>query len=116
MKQLEDVLQHPSIHDGRMTFTVVACAEVYDAPRELLLCPWIETDESRLKNGYVMHCVGNPDAKMDYSSRIDVANFIVETLRYPDRSENQMFGFRSDLISFGRLLTFCNGIRVNRLN
>ncbi|KAJ5384997.1 hypothetical protein N7517_002908 [Penicillium concentricum] len=100
MKCLEDALHHPSIYDGRMTYTVVGCADAYDAPGEPLLCPWIEKDESRLKNRCVIHCVGNPDAKMDYSSRVDVANFIVETLRHPERSENQLFGFRSDLISF----------------
>jgi nucleoside-diphosphate-sugar epimerase len=100
MKCLQDALQHPAIKSGEMTYTVIGCGEFWDCPDEPLLCPWLETDKEIVKDGYSILSVGNPDAKMDYSTRTDVAKFYVASLRHPDRCENKTLGCRSDHISY----------------
>ncbi|KAJ5115008.1 NAD(P)-binding protein [Penicillium alfredii] len=103
IKCFEDAIRHPAIKSGQMSYTVIGCGEFYDAPGEPLLCPWLEKDESISKGGYSIQCVGDPDAKMDYSSLTDIANFVVATLRHPERSENRILGFRSDHITYNEI-------------
>lgn len=91
---------HPAIKSGQMSYTVIGCGEFWDCPDEPLLCPWLETDKEITKDGYSVQCVGDPEAKMDYSSRTDIAKYYVATLSYPERSENKILGFRSDHISY----------------
>ncbi|CAG7926855.1 unnamed protein product [Penicillium olsonii] len=98
IKCFEDAIRHPAIQSGQMTYTVIGCGECFDCPGEPILCPWLEKDNGN-KNGYTIQCVGNPDAKTDYSSRTDTANFLVATLRHPELSENKYLGFRNDYIS-----------------
>lgn len=103
MRVLDDTIRHPAIKSGKMTYTSVGCTECYDAIDEPLFCPWLEKDEAFIKDGYCIQCVGDADAKMDYCSRIDMANFVVATLLHPERSENKILGFRSDHISFNEV-------------
>lgn len=96
MKCLEDAIKHPAVKSGKMTYTVIGCAEVFDVPREPLLCPWMNTAAEE----YTLCYVGDPDAQMDYSSLHDVAAFYVASICSPELSENRELGFRSDHISF----------------
>ncbi|CAI7630615.1 unnamed protein product [Penicillium glandicola] len=100
IKCLDDAIKHPAIQSGQMTYTVIGCAELYDVHDEPILCPWLEKDEAITKSEYQVQCVGNPDAKMDYSSCADVAKYLVASIQYPERSENKILGFRSDFISY----------------
>lgn len=100
IKNYEDAIRHPAIKSGQMSYTVIGCADCFDATGEPLFCPWLDQDSSVTGNGYTIHVVGNPDAKMDYSSLTDVANYLVASLRHPKRSENKYLGFRSDHLSF----------------
>ncbi|KAJ5287060.1 hypothetical protein N7478_002746 [Penicillium angulare] len=85
---------HPAIKSSRMSYTVIGCGEFYDAAEKPLMCPWLGKDKSTNKV-----VVGNPDAKTGISSRVDVAKFVVATLRHPEISENRILGFHSDHIS-----------------
>ncbi|RAK71434.1 NAD(P)-binding protein [Aspergillus fijiensis CBS 313.89] len=96
----KEAIQHPAIKSGSMSYTVIGCADSYDAAKEPLFCPWLETETSFTQDGYTIHCVGNPEAKMDYSTLHDTANFLVASLIHPELSENKCLGFRSDHISF----------------
>jgi hypothetical protein len=99
MRFLHEALKHPAIKLGKMTYTVIGCGELYDAPTETMLCPWLRTDLDE----YVIHVVGDPDARMDFVSRHDVAAFLVSSLCQPEASENRVFGFRGDHISFAEV-------------
>jgi NmrA-like family len=103
IKCLDDVIKHPAIQNGQMTYTVIGCAEMYDVYEQPILCPWLERDEIVTRNGYQVQCVGNPDAKMDYSSCADVAKYLVTSIQHPERSENRILGFRSDYISHNEI-------------
>ncbi|KAJ5709448.1 NAD(P)-binding protein [Penicillium malachiteum] len=103
IKCLDDAIKHPAIQSGKMTYTVIGCAEMYDMPDEPILCPWLEKDELITKKGYQVQCVGNPDAKMDYSCCADVAKYLVASIQHPERSENKILGFRSDFISYSEI-------------
>lgn len=104
MKCFDDAIKHPAIKSGQMTYTVVGCGEFYDVPDEPLLCPWLKDADALAEKGYVVQCVGNPNAKMDYSSVVDVANFVVATLQRPEISANKVLGFRSDHISYAEIV------------
>ncbi|KAF9887312.1 hypothetical protein FE257_010307 [Aspergillus nanangensis] len=103
MRYFELSIRHPAVQSGKMSYTCIGCGEFYDADQEPLFCPWFEKDESVTANGYTIQCVGDPAAKMDYSSLRDVANFLVATLRHPELSENKVLGFRNDYISFSEV-------------
>ncbi|PYI25890.1 NAD(P)-binding protein [Aspergillus indologenus CBS 114.80] len=96
----EEAIRHPAIRSGSMSYTVIGCADSYDATNEPLFCPWLETDTRPTQDGYTIHCVGDPDARMDYSTLHDTADFLVASLRHPEVSRNRYLGFRSDHISF----------------
>ncbi|GIJ91189.1 hypothetical protein Asppvi_010154 [Aspergillus pseudoviridinutans] len=96
---LREAMQHPAVKSGKMTYTVIGCGELYDPPTETTLCPWLRTDPDE----YVIHVVGDPDARLDFVSRHDVAAFVVSSLCHPEASENQVFGFRGDHISFSEV-------------
>ena len=99
MKCLDDAIKHPAIQSGQMTYTVIGCAELYDVQDEPILCPWLSDSISIAEGGYEVQCVGDPNAKMDYSSCSDVAKYLVASIMHPERSENKILGFRSDYIS-----------------
>ncbi|KAA8643990.1 hypothetical protein EYZ11_006583 [Aspergillus tanneri] len=99
MKTVEEAMKHPAIKAGRMSYTIVGCGEFYDVPKEPLLCPWLNPNA----NDYVIQAVGNPEAKMDYSSVHDLAAFLVASLCHPNLSENQDLGFCSDHISYSEI-------------
>ncbi|MGI4850325.1 MAG: NmrA family NAD(P)-binding protein, partial [Janthinobacterium lividum] len=48
---------------------------------------------------YVIHVIGDEDAKVDYSHIDDFARYLVATLCEPRKSENASLNFRSDHIS-----------------
>ncbi|VUC37215.1 unnamed protein product [Clonostachys rosea] len=108
MKCLEEAIKHPSIRDGRMSYTVIGCADNFDASREHLCNPWLRKNAS----DYTIHCVGNPDAKMDYTCIRDISRYLVAAICRPDLSENRQLGFSGEYISFrevGRLLETISG-------
>lgn len=103
MRCLDNAIKHPAIQSGHMTYTVIGCAELFDVQDELILCPWLEKDQAITNDGYEVQCVGDPDAKMDYSSCEDVAKYLVASINHPERSENKILGFRSDYISYNEI-------------
>ena len=96
---LENAIRHPAVKSGHMTYTVIGCGEIFDAPGENTLCPWHYENA----DDYMLYVVGNPDAPMDYSSLHDVAEFLVTTICHPGDSENKILGFRGDHISFSEV-------------
>ncbi|RAH76694.1 hypothetical protein BO86DRAFT_443031 [Aspergillus japonicus CBS 114.51] len=103
LRCFEEAIRHPAIKSGSMNYTVIGCSDSYDAAKEPLFCPWLEIDTNLTHNGYTIHCVGDPEAKMDYSTFNDTGNFLVATLRRPELSENRCLGFRSDQLSFAEV-------------
>lgn len=83
-----------------MTYTVIGCGELYDGPNETILCPWLD----HRADSYVVQSVGNPDAKMDYISRHDIAAYTVAAVCRPEISENQFLGFRGDHITYNEVV------------
>ncbi|PLB49805.1 NAD(P)-binding protein [Aspergillus steynii IBT 23096] len=96
---LESAIRHPAVRSGKMTYTVIGCGELFDAPGEDTLCPWHDSNAE----DYTLYVVGNPDALMDYSSVKDVAEFLVSTICHPEYSENRILGFRGDHTSFSEV-------------
>jgi hypothetical protein len=82
-----------------MSFTMIGCGDFYDQDRETTWCPW--TQESVPE--YVLHTIGDADARADYTHLDDFAAYLVATLCEPEKSENKHFNFRSDTISHNEI-------------
>ena len=59
----EQVLLHPAVLEGKMSYTVIGCGDFYDQDRETTWCPWTQEDVDK----YVIHGIGDFDAKADYT-------------------------------------------------
>lgn len=78
-----------------MSFTMIGCGDFYDQDREPTWCPWTQEGVSK----YILHIIGDPDAKADFTLLGDFAAYLVATLCEPEKSENRYLNFRSDSIS-----------------
>merc|ERR1712187_985184 len=94
----EEVLHHPAIASGKMTYTLIGCGDFYNQPREKAWCPW--TQASPENNEYTIHIIGSPDAAADFTHTEDFAAFLLETIRHPEVSENKRLNFVSDHKSY----------------
>ncbi|KAE8149603.1 hypothetical protein BDV25DRAFT_130240 [Aspergillus avenaceus] len=82
----EQVMHHPAIVSGEMTFTLIGCGEFYNQDREI-------------------HILGRSDAKIDFTHIDDLAAFLVQTIEHPEVSENRELNFVSDQISYDEIAT-----------
>ncbi|KAK5120051.1 hypothetical protein LTR85_006532 [Meristemomyces frigidus] len=96
-KLIENALHHPAIDSGEMSYTVIGCGDFYNQDREKVWCPWTQREPEG--GEYVLHVVGSPDAKADYTYIDDFAQFLTATLCEPEKSENAHLNYVSDTIS-----------------
>lgn len=109
----EACLHHPAIKSGSMTYTLIGCGDFYNQSREETWCPWTNPKASE----YTLHILGDADATIDFTHIDDLGDFIVETIKHPERSENRTLNFVSDHISYNeiaRLLEKYSGRKVNK--
>ncbi|PYI01156.1 NAD(P)-binding protein [Aspergillus sclerotiicarbonarius CBS 121057] len=112
----DQCLHHPSIASGDITYTLIGCGDIYNQSREETWCPW--TNPSPTLPSYTVYMIGNPDAKVDFTLTDDLAAFIVETVRYPELSENKELNVVSDRLSYNEiagLLERVSGREVKRV-
>ena len=96
---VEHLVLHEAIEEGKMSYTIIGCGDFYNQDREPVWCPWTQYPEQVGDEGYVLHVIGSPDAKADFSHIDDFAQFLVATLTNEERSENKTLNFKSDTIS-----------------
>ncbi|GME52909.1 NmrA-like protein [Neofusicoccum parvum] len=78
-----------------MSYTVIGCGDFYNQDREPVWCSWMREDVEE----YILHIIGDPETKADFTNLDDFAAYLVETLLHPAKSENQHLNFVSDTIS-----------------
>jgi uncharacterized protein YbjT (DUF2867 family) len=91
----EACLLHPAVLEGRMSYTLIGCGDFYNQVREKVWCPWTQTDVEK----YVIHAVGDPDMRSDWTHLDDFAAFLVASLKNPGKSRNTILNIVSDTTS-----------------
>ncbi|CAG9983308.1 unnamed protein product [Clonostachys byssicola] len=99
MKCLDEAMKHPAVVSGRMSYTVIGCSDSFDAPGEILLCPWEDPNAME----YNMYAVGDANAKMDFTSMRTTAAYLVASICRPEISENRFLAFSGDFISIAEV-------------
>lgn len=94
---------HPAIFSGKMSYTLIGCGDYYNQDREPIWCPWTQSPNSVKNDTYIIHAIGDPDAKADFTHLADFARFLVATLCRPDKSENRRLNVVSDSISHNEI-------------
>ncbi|KAH9920129.1 uncharacterized protein B0H18DRAFT_957183 [Fomitopsis serialis] len=85
---------HPDVLAGKLEYTLVGAGDVWDQPPEPFWCPWDQDVDT-----YDVPVVGDGDALADWSSRKDIAHYVVATLAKPALSANAVLNFPSETIS-----------------
>ncbi|EPQ54044.1 NAD P-binding protein [Gloeophyllum trabeum ATCC 11539] len=96
------LVRHPAVESGRITYTIIGNGDFYDQEWEYIWCAWAQ-DPARVGPQYKMYILGDANAKVDWSSLDDVANFAVATLARPEDSCNRTLNFPSDTVSQVRI-------------
>ncbi|BGP45174.1 hypothetical protein JCM10450v2_000991 [Rhodotorula kratochvilovae] len=92
----EHLQLHPTMLSGKMSFTIVGCGDFYDQPRETYWCSYAQDP---LPGKYRLPCIGDKDAKADFTKITDLAQYIAALLARPSTSHNAHLSFVSDTLS-----------------
>ncbi|KAH9839155.1 uncharacterized protein C8Q71DRAFT_855794 [Rhodofomes roseus] len=91
---IEHLKLHPDVLAGKIEYTLIGAGDIWDQPSEPFWCPWDQDLDT-----YDFPVVGDGDALADWSSRKDVARYVVATLAKPAISANAVLNFPSETIS-----------------
>lgn len=95
----ESIVMHPTIFEGKMSYTLIGCGDYYNQDREPIWCPWTQSPNSLPDDKYTLHVIGDADTTADFTHLDDFAEFLVATLCHPEKSRNRRLNVVSDSIS-----------------